>query len=352
MKSICIFLALMLTTLFSFAQPHVYNYQGIARNTTGEPIANKKLGIKISIIKTDTNGVAVYEETHEPTTNNYGLFNLLIGTGNVVSGEVENIVWGADAHFIKVEIDPDGGSNYVNLGINQLASVPYAQQASSLNLFQNGTTNPDKMIFSHSPTYQNWGLLYNDNADVAKFIGGGIEVFNIDLSNKTIQYPHSSKGEGKVLVSDDEGTATWEDKKTKFTSINIPNCPSLSNVTTTMTKLANLGTFTKSKNSTFIQLDLATHFYIYTLTGGATGAIFELRINDTKTTLGNASYLVKTANLSHQGTITGIFPNLQSGNYTISIWVRTSFGAGNTAYIDYGCWNSFGTNSLIVKEFE
>ena len=62
-----------------------------------------------------------------------------IGNGSVLSGVFASISWGSVAHFIKLEGDFSGGSNYVLLGTQELMSVPYALYASktdtsSLNL--------------------------------------------------------------------------------------------------------------------------------------------------------------------------------------------------------------------------
>jgi hypothetical protein len=352
MKKILLCILLLGIQLYASAQANLFNYQGVARTATGAPLANKNLSIKITLIEGSATGTTVYQETHSNTTNEYGMYHLLIGNGTPVVGEIANIPWGTGNYYMQVEMDPNGGTSYVDLGTQQLVSVPFAKMASGINIYQSGTANPQKVVIAHSPQYQDWGLVYHDNNDEFSFISSNIPVFNINLSTNKIQYPHSSKGNGNVLTSDIDGNAAWEDKRTKFSSITIPGCPSLASVNTTMTKIIDLGTFTKVKDATFIQLDLATHFFILTLAAGATGAVFELRINNTKTTLGNASYLLKTANSSQQGTITGVFPNLSAGNYTVSIWVRTSYNTGTSAMIDNGCWNNFGANSLIVKEFE
>jgi hypothetical protein len=55
---------------------------------------------------------------------------LQIGNGTVFSGVFSTILWGNAAHFIKLEADFNGGSNYVLLGTQELMSVPYALYAS------------------------------------------------------------------------------------------------------------------------------------------------------------------------------------------------------------------------------
>src|SRR5207253_1927558 len=67
-------------------------------------------------------------ERHQTNTNNFGLFTLAIGRGNVVSGNFGSINWGAVSKFLRVEIAVGGGSFQVQ-GTTQLLSVPYALYA-------------------------------------------------------------------------------------------------------------------------------------------------------------------------------------------------------------------------------
>jgi len=118
--------------LASYAQaPEKFNYQGIARNASGQPLASQNLGLRLSIIDGSASGAVVYQETQTATTNAYGLYNLAIGTGTVVSGTMGSIAWGTGDKYIKVELDPAGGSSYADLGTSQLLSVPFAMYAAS-----------------------------------------------------------------------------------------------------------------------------------------------------------------------------------------------------------------------------
>lgn len=111
--------------------PQKFNYQGIARNSTGAPIAGQAIGVRISILAGSSSGAVEYSETHSVNTNTYGLYNLAIGNGTAVTGTVAAIDWAAGEKYIKVEIDPAGGTNYTNLGTTQMLSVPYALFAQS-----------------------------------------------------------------------------------------------------------------------------------------------------------------------------------------------------------------------------
>ncbi|HMT36843.1 MAG TPA: hypothetical protein PKC41_13365, partial [Chitinophagaceae bacterium] len=93
-------LCMLMTFSVLFAQsPLKFNYQGIARDASGNAIASQNIGLKISIIDGTMAGPVVYAETFTPTTNAYGLFVVAIGTGAVVSGSMASINWGVGGKF-------------------------------------------------------------------------------------------------------------------------------------------------------------------------------------------------------------------------------------------------------------
>ncbi len=106
--------------------PQKFNYQGIARDAKGNPLANKQLGIKISVLPTQDAVQSEYEETQLVTTNEFGLYTLQIGNGTAIHGSMKTVKWETGNKYISVDIDPNGGTNYVNVGTSQLLSVPYA----------------------------------------------------------------------------------------------------------------------------------------------------------------------------------------------------------------------------------
>jgi hypothetical protein len=116
---------LLSTTLFAQA-PQKFNYQGVARNASGTPIASQAIGLRISI---QDGASTVYTETFNVTTNAFGLYNVAIGTGAVSAGSFNAINWATGNKFAKVEIDPAGGTSYALVGSNELLSVPYALYA-------------------------------------------------------------------------------------------------------------------------------------------------------------------------------------------------------------------------------
>ena len=111
--------------------PQAFNYQGIARDANGAPIINTNISIRITLKEGGTPGLEVYKETHFVQTNKLGLFSLEVGRGTSTVGVFQDIHWGSNSHFILIEIDPAGGSNFISMGAAQLLAVPYALYAGS-----------------------------------------------------------------------------------------------------------------------------------------------------------------------------------------------------------------------------
>ena len=120
----------MVLAVVAMAQaPEKFSYQAVVRDAAGNLVCNGPVGVRVSILKNSANGVAVYCETHQLTTNANGLLTMEIGGGNVVGGIFSTIDWGNGPYFLKTETDVTGGSNYTLIGTQQLLSVPYALYA-------------------------------------------------------------------------------------------------------------------------------------------------------------------------------------------------------------------------------
>jgi hypothetical protein len=127
-------------SVFGQTVPQAINYPAIARNASGSVLVNQSLSIRISLLEGASTGTQVYSETHAATTNQFGLFSLRIGDGTIVSGDFATINWGSANHWVMVEVDPLGGSNFTEVGTNELLSVPYAFY--SQNSGNGGTPGP------------------------------------------------------------------------------------------------------------------------------------------------------------------------------------------------------------------
>jgi hypothetical protein len=130
MKRIFLFISLLQTAtqwIVLLAQvPYKMNYQAVVRDASGQIIANRLVSLRLTIRVGSPSGSIVYQETHQDTTNEYGLVNVLIGTGSS-QGLFSNVDWKTGgSKFLEVELDPNGGTSYVSMGVSQLVTVPYA----------------------------------------------------------------------------------------------------------------------------------------------------------------------------------------------------------------------------------
>jgi len=104
-KIYTLFLALIITGCLMAQTPQSFKYQAVARDASGDVVVGQAVGMQISILQGSITSTAVYVETFTPTTNEFGLINLNIGAGTVVSGDLTTIDWSADTYFIKIEMD-------------------------------------------------------------------------------------------------------------------------------------------------------------------------------------------------------------------------------------------------------
>lgn len=142
-KLICVSLFAVLSFQGFSQAPQAFKYQAVARDNSGNILASQAVSFRINILSGSTSGTSVYAETHTATTNAYGLVNLNIGAGTVISGTFSSISWGSNNYFIKVELDPAGGTAYTLMGTTQLLSVPYALYAETSGSGSGGTTGQD-----------------------------------------------------------------------------------------------------------------------------------------------------------------------------------------------------------------
>ncbi len=137
-KLLSLLSVLLLAVAGMYAQspaPGILNYQGVARNSVGNVLVNKNISLRLTIHDGSAAGPVVYSETRQVTTNPFGLFNVQLGSPGAagVSGTIAGVPWGVGLKFIQVEIDPNGGSTFINIGTAQLASVPYSLYSSLSN---------------------------------------------------------------------------------------------------------------------------------------------------------------------------------------------------------------------------
>ncbi len=146
MKRVLLAFSLIFSVLLLFAQtPLKFSYQAVVRNSSNQPVADRTVGLKISILKGSNSGIVVYSEVQTPRTSGNGVVSVEVGGGAGFS----SINWSDDSYFIKTEIDPEGGANYVLSGVSQMISVPYALNAKVAESLSGGLNESDPFFLNH-----------------------------------------------------------------------------------------------------------------------------------------------------------------------------------------------------------
>jgi hypothetical protein len=203
-QSLLFFFCLLTSDFLLQAQaPQGIPYQAIARNASGAAIANTAVRVRFSIRDSIATGTIRYQETHNPTTSALGLFSVNVGMGTVVSGTFSGINWGKNAKFLRVELDPAGGTSYTDLGTTQMMSVPYALFAGNVNGFPAGGT--EGQIIANcggQPTWTTNGICPGrvSSLNCAGMQSSG-QLYNGYASNFTVSIPYSGGNGGPYSAS-------------------------------------------------------------------------------------------------------------------------------------------------------
>ncbi|QEC45120.1 C1q-like domain-containing protein [Pseudobacter ginsenosidimutans] len=132
MKQLSLILVFVFSILLAQAQmPKAINYQAVARNSSGQAIANQAIKVRLSIVNSAAGNAVIYSETRSVTTNSLGLFNLQIGSAGAVAttGSFTAINWlnnTTTVENLKVELDINNNNSFVDMGVQALVTVPYA----------------------------------------------------------------------------------------------------------------------------------------------------------------------------------------------------------------------------------
>jgi uncharacterized protein (TIGR02145 family) len=154
MRPTLIALALLICKLLNAQAPALIPYQAIARNAAGEPLASSTINARFTIHDGTAAGASVWQELQTVTTTSLGLFTVQLGS----SVSLSSVNWSNSAKFMQVEIDLDSG--FVDIGTQQLLSVPYAlySGAASNGVPSGGEQGQVLTNCNGLPTWTNNGL--------------------------------------------------------------------------------------------------------------------------------------------------------------------------------------------------
>lgn len=131
-KYLCILLFVSFVTNLN-AQTGL-NFQGVARTTNNVIISSQDITLRLSIIQGSAIGVPEYVEIRKVKTNAQGLFITVIGDAETIStiGKFSDIDWKLSPKFLKIEMDPAAGNNFITMGTTEFQYVAYAKFANGV----------------------------------------------------------------------------------------------------------------------------------------------------------------------------------------------------------------------------
>jgi uncharacterized protein (TIGR02145 family) len=122
--------------------PALIPYQAVARNGAGQPLANATITVRFTIHLGSSSGSVLWQEVQVLQTSVLGLFTAQMGSVN----SLVSVNWSVGNRYLQVEMDM--GSGYIDLGTEQLLSVPYALHAANVRV--QSTLNGDTLIIGNS----------------------------------------------------------------------------------------------------------------------------------------------------------------------------------------------------------
>jgi uncharacterized protein (TIGR02145 family) len=128
MRIILLSFLFMMSAILTAQSPALIPYQAIARNAAGDPLASTTLNVRFTLHDGSATGIVVWQEMQTLTTSTLGLFTAQLGS----SVELSGVNWENGNKFMQVEIDQ--GQGFMDIGTQQLLSVPYALHAGSVRL--------------------------------------------------------------------------------------------------------------------------------------------------------------------------------------------------------------------------
>jgi hypothetical protein len=302
--------------------PTLINYQGIARDAAGQPMASATLSIRFELLQGTGSPTTAFTEVQTVITNSLGLFTTQIGKQTTIGLNAVN--FDAGALQLRVSMDPTGGSSFITLGTQSLVSVPYSMHAASVPAtYSNNVLTVGKNTFTLSS-----GVIYT--------AGSGISISSNTISNAAPDQTVSiNSGNSNVSVS---GTyPNFTVSSSPSLSILSPGTMSITNgnsvnINPALSFSNNILTVGAPSNSIVLSSSLAAT----SIQGGGAAVVSTLATNSFSVNVPTTN-ITSSTNVIVQGT----YPN-----YTIASTPSLSF-ASNVLSISGGNSIPLPTGTLV-----
>ena len=219
------FLTLVLTgvlTITLLAQaPRAFKYQAVARDRAGQVLSNQNVSLQISILQSGNSGPEIYREHQSVTTSEFGLINLQVGSGRTILGNMSEIDWGSGSHYLRIEMDPSGGTDFELVGVSELLSVPYALYAEKSGSGERGNDYDWEITGGHVVTGHG-GSYPSGNVGIGNNAPGTLLYVAKNMGEPTITIRNLGGGGGATYsMVDDFSGANWKFKATTYGGFKI-----------------------------------------------------------------------------------------------------------------------------------
>jgi hypothetical protein len=352
-KILCTFL-LCIVIIKAQAQTGL-NFQGVARTNNNIILASQPISLRLSILQGSSTGIAEYVETRRVTTNAQGLFTAVIGDTGAIStlGNFSTINWKNTPKFLKIEMDPAAGNNFITMGTTQFQYVAYAQFAKSVDAENisgvvpvvkggtgasslaslkstlaldkvNNTADTDKPISAKNQTALDLKLNAADTSKYTKKNWTDSALLTKINSSDTIKYVKKTYADSSLLtklrITDTAAMLSnriGKDTLSLSNRINLKaNQTDFNNINTTLSSKLNLADTIKYTKQTYADSSLFTKLRITDTT-----AMLSNRIG--KDTLNLSARINAKANTSDVNTSLGLKANTTDVNNSLLLKANT-----------------------------
>ena len=166
MRKIVLLMIIITVAVASFAQsvPQTMNFTATIRDADSVLLVNSPVSIKVSFIVGGQYGTTVYCAEHNVVTDANGFVSFSLNRGEHTCGcnsapniPFEDIPWSVGNFWMRVDYRTDG--DYVNLGINEIASDYYAlvsrkaEKLSNINFYVVNAQDGDVLVYRSNVGY-------------------------------------------------------------------------------------------------------------------------------------------------------------------------------------------------------
>jgi uncharacterized protein (TIGR02145 family) len=200
-----------LSVLLNAQTPALIPYQAVARDAAGQALNNATINARFTIHDGAATGAVVWQELQTVTTTTLGLFTAQLGSSVPLAG----VNWANGNKFMQVEVDL--GQGFVDMGTQQLLSVPYALFSSSAQNAENSGNGFSHVSLSGDTLYfQNGEFVIIPGISAANENDGGTTTGTTlhtcgapNVHNPDLTYGSMTDQEGNVYKTIVIGTQEW-----------------------------------------------------------------------------------------------------------------------------------------------